>query len=160
MAKVASTEVLRLQFVPTIASQAAPTVAEINAGTDLTPWLTPDGLTTNLNGTTIDVQAANSRYKATAPGSYGGDPITAKFFRDDTTDTAYTTLPRLTTGYFVIRRMGPLSSTAFAAAQKVEVWPITVISCNPMPTADNEAQKFEVSCSVQPAPSITGVVAA
>lgn len=164
MARVASTEVLRLQFVPTIASQAAPTVAELTAGTDLTPWLTPDGLNTPLNGSTIDVQAANSRYKATAPGSFGGDPITAKFFRDDATsggaDTAYTTLPRLTTGYFVIRRMGPTSATAFAAAQKVEVWPITVISSNPMATADNEAQKFEVSCSVQPAPSITGVVAA
>lgn len=160
MSRVASTEVLRLQFVPIIASQAAPTVAEINAGTDLTPWLTPDGLTTNLNGSTIDVQAANSRYKATAPGSFGGDPITAKFFRDDATDTAYTTLPRLATGYFVIRRMGPTSATAFAAAQKVEVWPITVITANPMSTTDNEAQKFEVSCSVQPAPSITGVVAA
>jgi hypothetical protein len=159
MARQPSTGKIRVQFVPTISAVAAPTTTELNAGTDLTPFMTPDGLNTPLNGSTIDVQAANDRYKATAPGSYGGDPITFKGYRDDTTDTAYTTLARDTTGYIVVRRFAATSGAAFASAQKVEVWPVTVISCNPMQTADNEAQKFEATMSVQPAPTLTATVA-
>lgn len=159
MARRPSTGVIRVQFVPTIASTSAPTATEINAGTDLTPFMTPDGLDTPLNGSTIDVQAANDRYKATAPGSYGGDPITFRGYRDDATDTAYTTLARDTSGYLVVRRFAATSGTAIASSQKVEVWPVTVISNNPVPTADNEAQKFECTMSVQPAPTLNATVA-
>jgi hypothetical protein len=165
MSRIASTGVIALKFVPTIGSKTAPTVAEIAAGTDLTALLTRDGLTTPSDGSTIDVAGANDRYNATASGSYGGQPITAKFFRDTVTgtDTAWTTLPRQTTGYLVIRRFGGSTNSsgdAFAAAQKVEVWPIDVLSRTMLPIADNEAQKFEVQCAVPSAPEQNATVAA
>lgn len=165
MSRIASTGVIAVKFVPTIGNPAAPTVAEIGAGVDLTPWLTRDGLSTPLDGSTIDVAGANSRYNATASGSYGGQPITLKFFRDSDSgdDTAWATLPRQTQGYLVIRRFGGSTSSsddAFAATQDVEVWPIDVLSRTNTPIADNEAQKFEVSCAVPSEPVEDAVVAA
>lgn len=165
MGRIASTGVIRLQYVPTIASAAAPTVAELTTGVDLTPWMTRDGLNTPLDGSTIDVAGANNRYNSTASGSYGGQPVTAKFFRDSVSasDTAWSTLPPQTQGYLVVRRFGGAtnsSSDAFVAAQKVEVWPIDVLSRNPVAIADNEAQKFEVSCAVPTPPTMSATVAA
>lgn len=164
MSRIASTGVIAAKFVPTIASIAAPTTAEITAGTDLTPLLTRDGLTTPSDGSTIDVAGANNRYNATASGSYGGQPITIKMFRDTVsgTDLGWTTLPRQTQGYLVIRRFGGTTNSsgdAFASGQKVEVWPIDVLSRTMLPIADNEAQKFEVQCAVPSAPNDNATVA-
>jgi hypothetical protein len=165
MSRIASTGVIAVKFVPTIGTKAAPTVAEIAAGVDLTGLLTRDGLNTPSEGSTIDVAGANERYNATASGSYGGQPITAKFFRDTVTgsDLAWSTLPAQTQGYLVIRRFGGStnsSSDAFAAAQKVEVWPIDVMDRTMLPIADNEAQKFEVRMAVPTAPVQSATVAA
>src|SRR5690349_19218278 len=108
MGRIASTGVIRVQYVPTIASQTAPTTAELTAGVDLTPWLTRAGLSTPSDGSTIDVAGANDRYNSTASGSYGGQPIKLTLLRDSVSgsDTAYSTLPRQTKGFLVIRRFG------------------------------------------------------
>lgn len=161
MSRKGSTGEIKLQLVPTIADKDAPTVAEINAGTDLTPFLTRDGLSTPMDGSTIDVAGANDRYNATAPGTYGGQPVTVKLFRESVAadDDAWAALPIGTDGYLVVRRFGG-SDVAFAAAQQVEVWPIDVISRNMLPIADNEAQKFEVACAVPTPPAQDAVVAA
>jgi hypothetical protein len=161
MSRSASTGVVKVQHVPTIANKAAPTVAELGAGTDLTPFLTRDGLTTPSDGSTIDVAGLDSRYNSTASGSYGGQPISLKMFRDSVSadDDGWTALPRQTAGYLVIRRFGG-STVAFAAAQKVEVWPIDVLSRTMMATADNEAQKFEVQAAVPTEPNLDATVAA
>lgn len=161
MSRQGSTEIIRVYFVPTVASKTAPTVAEINAGTDLTPFLTRDGLDTPLDGSTIDTAGANSRYNSTGRGSYGGQPLVVKMFRDSVPadDDAWTTLPAGTTGNLVVRRFGG-STTAFAAAQKVEVWPIEVSTRKPLPIADNEAQKFEAHLAVPTPPELDATVAA
>lgn len=161
MSRQGSTEVIKVQFAPTVANKAAPTVAELTAGTDLTPFLTRDGLDTPLEGSTIDTAGANSRYNSTGAGTYGGQPITLKMFRDSVAadDDAWSALPFGTTGYLVVRRFGG-SSTAFAASQVVEVWPIEVVTRKPLPIADNEAQKFEVSCAVPTPPEMDATVAA
>jgi hypothetical protein len=159
MARTASTGVIELRYVPTIANKAAPTVAELTTGAvDLTPWLTRDGLDTPQGGSTVDVAGANSRYNATQSGSYGGDPISATFFRDTVSgsDTAWTTLARGTAGYFVIGRFG-LTPTA---GERVEVWEINVISRAMVAIADNEAQRFVASMAVPSEPNDAAVVAA
>lgn len=162
MGRIASTGVISVWFVPTIASATlAPTVSEVTAGTDLTPLLTRDGLTTPLDGSTIDIAGANSRYNATASGSYGGQPITLKCFRDSVTgsDTAYVTLPRQTQGFFVIRQFGGAtkkSADPILAAQKVDTWPIDVLSRTNEPIADNEARKvsFQLAITAEPVEQI------
>lgn len=158
MARTASTGVLRLRYVPSIANKAAPTVAEINAGVNLTPWLLRDGLDTPQGGSTIDVAGVESRYNATQSGSYGGDPISATFFRDTVSgsDTAWATLPRGTAGYFVIGRFG----LGPAAGDRVEVWEINVISRAMVAIADNESQRFVASCAVPSEPNDSATVAA
>jgi hypothetical protein len=165
MSRRGSTGVLSLHFVPTIVSKAAPSVAEITAGVDLTGFLVRDGLATPFQGSTIPAATMADRYNATAPGSYGGQPITATFHRDDVTasDLAWTTLVEGTAGFLVVRRFGGAtksSTDAVVAAQRVEVWPISVISREMLPTADNELQRFQVSCAVPTPPARDAVVAA
>lgn len=160
MARQGSTGQIRLWYVPTISNKAAPTTSEINAGTDLTPQLVRDGLNTPASGQTMDAADASDAYNTTAPGTYGGDPITATFHRNDTggSDTAWSTLTRTTAGYFVVRRFGG-SSTAIASSQKVEVWPITVISREMAPIADNQTQRFTATSAVTSPPNDNATVA-
>lgn len=164
MARRGSVGVLSLHYVATIAAQNAPTVAEIGAGIDLTDFLVRDGLATPFAGQTIPASTMADRYNTTVPGTYGGDPVTATLHRDDTaaSDTAWTTLVEDVAGFFVIRRFGGAtrkSSDAMVAAQRVEVWPIRVISREMMPTAENELQRFHVSCAVPLPPSRDALVA-
>lgn len=151
----------RLWFVPTIASTSAPTVAEINAGTDLTPFLRRDGLTTPNSGSTIDIADAASQFNKTAPGNRGGDAITLQLYRDSVTgsDTAWTALPDLQAGYLVVRRFGG-STAAVAAAQKVEVYTGTVINREMVQIGDNDPQRFTVQFSVEAEPVMNATVAA
>ncbi len=165
MSATGSTGVIRLQYFPTCANIAAPTVAELNAGVDLTALMTRDGLDTPLDGSVIDVAGANSRYNATAPGTYGGQPIESIFKRDkvSASDTAWNTLPPGTTGFYGVRRFGGatgVSSDAFVAGQKIEVWPIEVVTRKPMRIAENDAQKCTVQCSVPTDPNLNATVAA
>ncbi len=166
MARVNSTGVVQVRYCPTIANKAAPTVAELTAGKNLTPFMARDGLTTPKSGSTVDVAGMDDRYNSTASGTYGGDPISLKMFRDNgttVTDLAWTTLPPQTGGFLVIHRFGAGaakdSKGAPAAADRVEVWPIDVLSREMMPTADNEAQKFEVKCAVPTPPNDDAVLA-
>lgn len=131
----------RVWYVPTIANKSAPTTTEINAGTELTPFMRRDGLQTPVSGTTIDASDVSSLQNKNLPGSFGGDNVTLQLYRDDTTDTAWTTLARGASGYIVVRRFGG-SSVAAASAQKVEVYPGSVISREPSQSGDNEAQRF------------------
>lgn len=160
-----STGVIRIQLVPTIAVPAAPTVAELTAGTDLTPNMTRDGWDSPIEGSTIDLGSANDRYNATGAGSYGGQPLSYTGKRDKVAllDVAYAALPAGTTGFIVVRRLGGAtgsSADAFVAAQKIETWPIEVITRSPLPIADNEAQKFRASMAVPTPPVLNAVVAA
>lgn len=161
MARIGSTGVLELWYAPTISDKASPTVAEVTtAGEDLTGFLLRDGLSTPKSGSTIDVAGVDSRYNSTARGSFGGDPIQVTFFRDDTTDTAWDTLTDTTDGYLVIFRFAPATAGAPAASDKCEVWPIEVISREPQPIADNQAQRFTVTCAVPTPPELDATIAA
>lgn len=166
MPRVISTGIIQLRYVPTVANTASPTTTELTAGKNLTGFLTRDGLTTPYSGSTVDVAGADNRYNSTASGTYGGDPISLKFFRDNGTalqDVAWSTLPPQTTGFIVIHRFGAGASKnsqgAPASGDRVEVWPIDVISREMMQTADNEAYKFEVRCAIPTPPNLDAVVA-
>lgn len=138
-------------WVTTMSSIAAPTVAEIDAGTDITCYLTKDGL--NPGGSTngidagtlcnrVDGQVAGSvSYQATLKG-YRYFPITD----DDFWDLAVYG----TSGYLVVRR-GVAFDAAFAAAQKVEVYKAQMGEPIPASSAANAMQTFEVGLFVETA---------
>jgi hypothetical protein len=156
---------LRIDFLASVpANIAAPTVAEGNAGVPLSGFLQKDGVKTPKKANTIDIGTVADPYNATAPGTYGGDPVTLHLYRDDVTDTAWTTLlpvtganPAGTSGALLIRRFGG-STTAWAAGNKVEVWPVSVISAE-MDDTGESATAFTVTCSVPSPPNDRAVMA-
>lgn len=161
---------VKVVYLPTCADHTAPTLAEISAGTEVTSWLTRDGVDTPSKGKTIPTADISQPYDTTTPGAYGGDPISFKFFRDtvEGSDTAWATFPRATAGFALIARFGgsgsPSSLTpalnALATGDRCEIWPITVIAREPAKTAEGEAQTFMVTCSVPVAPEMDAAVGA
>lgn len=140
-------------YVAAIVNTAAPTAAEINGGVDLTGFMTDGGAATPLDGSTVNIADMSSRFNKTQAGTFGGQTLTAEFFRDTVTDTAYTTLPRDTDGYLVFSREGFATAGTAVSGDKVDVWPITVISRNMADIARNEAAKFVAECAVTDVPT-------
>lgn len=165
MARQQPTGNLRLWFVPAVANTAAPTTAEVNAGTDLTGFLKRDGLKTPKAGQTASAADVQSRFNKTAPGTYGGDPVQIMLYRDDTADTAWNTLvppsaatPSGTSGFIVVRRFGG-STVALASGHKVEVWPVSMVSAENADIAENENTFFTATLAVTGEPNDRTVVA-
>lgn len=145
---------IKVHYVPTIANTSSPKMTEINAGTNLTPFLR--GLSTPFEGSVVDVSDVSSAFNKTAAGTFGGQPVNAEFYRDDVAanDTAYNLLPRGTKGNIVIsRRGGSGTDGAIATGDKVDVWPIEVITRMPADYRRNEPSGFAVQCAVPGVPA-------
>jgi hypothetical protein len=158
MARYAFDAFTRVTWATAIANIAAPTTAELNAGTDLSGFLAKDGLQTPDQQNMVDVAALNSNFDAQAVGTFGG-PVQLKMFRDnDGTDAAWNLFVYGTAGFVVVRR-GIASATAWAVAQKVEVYPAQMHQPTVIPSASNEAVKFMVTLPVTSTPNLKATVA-
>ena len=132
----------------------APKVADVTGAVDLTD------LTSSLNasatGNAVPTPSFAKLFETsivgTSQGQFSGD-----FYRDDVADTAWTTLPRATAGFFIITRYGGTPSTA---GDKCEVWPVTVLSRSMANMANNTVETFTVTCAVPVEPGEDAVVAA
>ena len=155
MAKVIPNEETAVRFVTTLSSTTSPTATQINAGVDLTPLLV--SITASATGNTVPTPALDNLFETSIPGTSSAT-FSADFYRDDAADTAWTTLPRRTAGYFVITRFNAAATRLAAAGDKVEVWPVTVTSRAAGPLSSNTAQTFTVTCSVPVAPSENATV--
>ena len=151
---IADGEVL-INFAPTIASVAAPTTTELTAGVDITPFLS--SFDTPLDGDAVDSSDLSSAFNKTVAGTYGGN-ITAEMYRDDTTDTAWTTFDRSVEGYFVIRRFGG-SGVAWTIADSAEVYHVRIITKSPGSLDRNSVQMFNVDAAVLDEPELAAVIA-
>lgn len=153
MARFIPDGTLRLVFAPSIADLAEPTLGEIEAGTEATGFLR--SLSTPLEGSTVDISDVGSRYNKTAPGTFGGQEVTAEFYRDDdqSEDTMWNLLARGTTTHAVIaRRGGSGTDGEIDTGDYVDVWKLQVITRNPGDYARNEPTGFMVSFSVPEEP--------
>lgn len=144
-------------FAPAVASLAAPTAAEITAAVDLT------GLCISLNasarGNTVPTPSFDTLFETSVAGTSAAT-FDADFYRDDTTDTAWTTLTRGTQGFFVISRFGGSGTkNKPIAADKVEVWPVMVVSRTMANMSSNTVMTFTVSCAVNVEPAEDATVA-
>lgn len=152
MARLIPNENTQVHFVATIAdSDLEPTVAEITGGTDLTGFITT--LDASSTGNEVPTPTFASLFETSISGTVSAS-FSAEFYRDDTTDTAWDTLPRGTNGYFVIARFG-YSGTAGApaAGDEVEVWPIRITSRSAMSLTNNEVQRFGIQAGVPNVPN-------
>ena len=152
MARLIPNENTQVFFVPTVASEELiPTAAEVNGGTELTEFLiTLDASTT---GNTVPTPSFASLFETSISGTVTAT-FTAEFYRDDENDTAWTTLPRATRGYFVISRFGFSGAEGAAAATDiVEVWPVLVTARSAMSLTNNEVQRFGIEAAVPEEPN-------
>jgi hypothetical protein len=148
MSRKGTTGESRVWFVTTIADPATPTDDEINAGVDLTPFLTRDGFDAPQTVAQIDASDASTRRNKNIPGNIDAGVVTLRCYRDSVSgdDDAWTALAADTAGYIVERPFGG-STAAAAAAQKVNVFTGTVASRSPQAWGD-EARKFVAEFSV------------
>lgn len=123
----------KVYWVTTIASIAAPTTTELNAGTDISCYLTKDGLDTGVSESAVDGSTLCSTIDGETAGTSKYSP-TLKMYRAtvDADDDAWNLVSLGTAGYLVVRR-AIANSTAWTAAQKVEVYQGQF--GNPMPAA-------------------------
>jgi len=152
MARLIPNENTQVFFVPTVASEELiPTASEVNDGTELTEFLiTLDASTT---GNTVPTPSFASLFETSISGTVTAT-FTAEFYRDDEDDTAWTTLPRATRGYFVISRFGFSGAEGAAAATDiVEVWPVLVTARSAMSLTNNEVQRFGIEAAVPEEPN-------
>lgn len=157
MARWANDGQIKVYFTASIANKAAPTTAELNAGTDLSNFITKDGLQVPANQNMVDNASLAETYDAQVPGSFGG-PLTITGIRDNVTDTAWNLFTYNLTGFIVVRR-GAASSGAWASTNKVEVYPIQSHEPLPLQTASNEQGRFTVTLAVTSQPNLKAVVA-
>lgn len=143
MADLLTDGMTRVTFATTISNIAAPTTAELNAGTALESYITPDGLDISSSTAAVPLGALNSTFDTEAAGRRQYD-IKLTFKRQTPTDAALNLLPYRTSGYLIVRRT-VTSSTAWTASQKVEVYPVQAGEPSFIKPAPNEVAKFETT---------------
>lgn len=128
-------------------TKAAPKIADVTSAVDLTHFIT--SINASATGNAVPTPSFDTLFETTIIGTSTAT-FTADFYRDDTTDTAWTTLPRGTDGFFIIARFGGIPSTV---ADKCEVWPVTVLSRSMSNMANNTVETFTVTCAVPDEPA-------
>lgn len=140
---------IKVHVVDSISTKAAPTVAEIAAGTEVTGFITPAGIDTPEEGNEADSSDLGSVRDKSIPSTVGGQ-ITAEFYRDDGTggfsDDAWTALPKDQITHLVIARFGGSGTDkAIIATDSVEVWQGRVSSRSNNRAVRGEALRFTMT---------------
>lgn len=143
----------KVYFATSVASITAPTTANISGATNLTPFITKDGVSVPNTQNMVDSATIEEVFDAQTVGSWGGGALELTMFRDDAADTAWNLIVYRTTGFLIISRFG-----APIAGSKVEVWPVQMHAPIPQATAANEMQKFTAAFAVTAAPELKATV--
>lgn len=159
MARYAHDGNTKVAYVATIADTSAPTVAELDAGTELSSFIPKDGLTVPAEQNNVPDDALADTFDGQIPGTFGG-VISGTMKRDNDTDTAWDLIEHGLEGYIVVRR-GSASSDAWAESDEVEVYPGAFHEPVMQQTATNVQARFSYSFPVSsPGPELKAVVAA
>ncbi|MFB7222471.1 hypothetical protein [Streptomyces sp. NPDC056227] len=137
----------QFHFLETItATTMIPSRTELAAGTEFSEFIAAmDGWTVQNNE--IETPNMADTYDSTIPGSDKADTSTFTFYEDEVESDIEEMLAKGTTGYVVILRKGDVPTN-----KSMDVFPIRVASQSPQYTADNEAAKFVVTCSITSRP--------
>lgn len=150
----------RVAYVAAISNNAAPTVAELNAGILLQQTMRPDGLI-GFEAETADVDNSSlaSEFDTVTVGrdSFSGTMLRLK--KQTGTDTIYDTLQKGVTGYIVVRRY-VAQGTAWAASQKVNVYPVTFGRERELAPEANMVAMYEIPAKISSEPTLRATVAA
>lgn len=154
MARLAAEGNVKVHWLPAVAAKAAPTTAEITAGTDLTPYLPTSGVGIDWTQNNASIDMLDESFTAEVIGTEGAT-ITLTFIRDDTADDAWDLFDRGTNGFLLVSRFGDPAATDI-----VEVYPVQSHRPVPLAPATNEFQQAQVSLAVSDTPELNAVVGA
>lgn len=160
MSRYASADGLPRLYVGTgsIADRANPTLAEIQALTDLSPFLTKDGMARAETGGRAPASGAAEQYNLDVAGSVSLS-VAITLFRDDDTDTAWTTIQRGDWVNVVFAGQGGSGANgAVAVGDPVEVYYGQVLDKSMADIAENTTARFTVNVSTGAAPEMNAVV--
>lgn len=134
-------------FLETIvATSMIPTRAELTDGTAFSEYIASmDGWTVANNE--IETPDMEDTYDSTIPGSDKADTSSFTFYEDEVDADLEETFAKGVVGFVVILRKGDVPANL-----SMDVFPIRVASQSPQYTADNEAAKFVVTCSITSRP--------
>jgi hypothetical protein len=146
---------MKVHFVTSL-TVATPKITEIAAGLELTPFITPAGISLPDEGSEADVSDFSSARDKSAPATVSGNPE-GEFWRDSVyaDDDAWTTLVRDATGYLVVALFGGTTSGTYAikSGDEVDIWPVRVSSRNQARPARGEGLRFNAVFAVTSDPT-------
>lgn len=156
MAKLASEGNVKVHYLPAVANKNAPTVAEITAGTNLTPFLPTTGVGADWTQNNTSTPMLDESFTTESVGTESAS-VALTFLRHelDADDDAWNLFVRGTNAFLLISRKG-----APGVGDKVEIYPIQCHRPVPLPPASNEDQQARVSLAVNDTPALNAVVAA
>jgi hypothetical protein len=127
---------------------------QVNTGVNITKFLRRDGLDRPQSGNLVDTSDASSRFNSTDLGSYGGDKVTLKLYRDSISgsDTAWPLFPKGVRGFLIVLPWGTAGGSP-AAGDRVEVYQSAVNVRAMAAIADNQAQMFSVELATVSPPN-------
>jgi hypothetical protein len=153
VADLVSDGFIRVSWVVSISNINAPTVAELNAGTALQGYLTPDGLGVSADTAGVDNSKLSSTFTTMQAGRRSYDLSLTWILQSPRVLEAV--LVYQATGNLVVRRE-VLATTAWTIAQRVEVYPSQCGQPSPV-YGVNEMQRRDLSlfCTADPAVDAT-----
>ncbi len=150
-------------FVPTIANPAAPTVAEIVAGTDLECRLTPTGLTREATTDAKDTSKLCSTFTTQSAGRRSFNLQVVAVREEGDASGVEAALVYKAKGFLVIRdyRLTAAEGGAgWTAGDKAEVYPVQCMQPSKSAPAANEDQTITVGFAMTANPVLNATVAA
>jgi hypothetical protein len=144
--------VRKIYFVTTIATQASPSRAEMNAGTDLTAEIQGMAGFQLVSGTK-DTADLSTRFTSQIPGAITADKCEIVCYASSTSADVRTVLPRDTTGFIITLWEGDVPT------QKMDVWPVKV-SATFIDTAIADPAQVHVEFVVTKVPSLNVTIPA
>lgn len=160
MADIGSDGNIRVVFVVSIASKASPTAAELNGGLRLDQIASAEGMT-GWEPTTASVnnRKLSSTFNSSDVGSISIEDPQMEFFKQAAADTIYTTLTKLASGFIVVRRSLP-ASTTFVAAQLLQgVYPVRCGQRSWVGVEENTNERWRMPFKITDEPAFDAVVA-
>jgi len=160
MADIVIDGFVRVSYVPTISNIAAPTTAELNAGTILSSTLVPGGLEGfEASPGEVDNSPFDGTFDTKLPGisSFSGSRLVFK--KQDGTDTIYNLLKVFNTAGYIVVRRDLAAGTAWAASQKVEVYPIRTGAFGKIAPERNTVSKWWVATPISSTPNLDATTA-
>ncbi|MBO4272382.1 hypothetical protein [Microbispora triticiradicis] len=143
-------ETSKLYWCPSIANKAAPTRAELNAGTDVSRAVA-DVNGWQVSSEMIDVPDMGTRFVSKIPGRISANDSSVTFYMDRAGIDARTVMPRDATGYMVWLDGGDV------AGRKMDVYPVQVSSHGKSRSVGSEPARITIQFAItsEPAENVT-----